>query len=457
MSINDCLARIMGQSTVGFKAGVRLHFLGVLGAGMLPLSELCHRLGAYVTGSDRAYREQMAGKYPHISFCPLRQGSSADLVVYSLAIDEGDPELMLAREMGIPTVSRAEMLGFLMLSYNHRIGVAGTHGKSTTTALVSTVLSACGKMPTTLSGADLPSGGSFLVGERDYFVFEACEYRDAFLSMHPTGAIINNIEIDHTDYFKDEKQLQSSFLSFADKCNEHILIGTDTPLSEQLASELPRAYTFGSGEKNDFLYNITARTGDSCTFTLYHRKSRIGEFEIGTFGEHNVKNAAGALSLCYLYGADISKACEALSLFRGIPRRQELLGYIGGTRAVYYDYAHHPTEISATVTALKERHGNVTVIFRPHTFTRTRSLFEGFAAALSAADRTVVLDVYAARTEKTEGVGSRELAMATNGGVYLDFDSAVSYCLQNTLGAIVLMGAGDVDIVKERLKEYIDG
>ena len=455
MSVFNTLGSILEEGKFRFKEGVRIHFLGVLGAGMMPLSELCHFLGASVFGSDAAYHATDTIKYPHVTFTPLGSYPIPSVVVASLAINADDAELLRAKREGIPIIWRAELLGILMQGFSHRIGVAGTHGKSTTTALLHTVLSSCSKSPTTLAGAILPLGKSLAIGNRDYFVFEACEYRDAFLDTHPTGAVITNIEIDHTDYFKSEEQLYASFHKFASLSREHLVIGSKTELSAGLLRELPWAYSFGSGKENDFVYSITEATEDFTSFTLSLHGNKLDEFRIGMLGEHNVQNATAALALCYLYGVDITKAKSELEKFHGIPRRQQLLGYIE-KRAVYYDYAHHPTEIYATISALRQRHSQITVIFRPHTYTRTDSLFDGFVNALSLADCAVVLDVYAARREEYSGKGARELAQALKRGVYLDFKEAVGYCLNNTEGAIVLMGAGEVENVKEEFKQYIN-
>ena len=433
-----------------------IHFIGILGAGMSPLAELLCLSGYRVTGSDREINIRPSDAPRGAVIAKLYEISRPSLVVYSLAVPEEDGELSLARRLGILTVTRAELLGEVMLSYQNRIGISGTHGKSTVTAMLDAVLAGAGIPHTTVSGAKLPSGSALNVTGDGAFLFEACEYRDAFLSMSPTAAVITNIEFDHPDYFRGEEHIFSSFSSWAERARDLVLIG-EGKYSERLSLKIgKKAYTYGEGENCSFSYSDVEYRTDGSDFTFRIGKQAEGRFHISAIGLHNVKNATAALAYAALSGIKTEDAAAALSGFSGIGRRLELLGYIGG-RAVYYDYAHHPTEIRCTIEALKPREGRVNCIFRPHTFTRTAALFDEFVSSLSLADSSVILDIYPARETPIEGITAQRLAEEIgDGAIYLDFSCAVSYLLSHTEGAIVLMGAGEVENIRLELLNKID-
>lgn len=437
------------------KENLKIFFIGVLGAGMLPLAELMAERGACVFGNDR----KGCGQKPQYisSFCPLSDALGIDLAVYSLAISEDDKDVALARERGIPLVSRAELLGAVMSGYPIRIGVSGSHGKSTTVAMLDTVLRGAGMHGVTLSGADLTSGGALKADGGDFFVYEACEYKNSFLKTYPSSVIITNIELDHTDFFSSIEDISRSFLKFADSADGFVVISERGAAALPIISKLgKKVYTAGGDEFSDFRYEKVDLSDTGGSFDLYFLDRYIGSFGISALGEHNVRNAVAALAVAYLNGVDIRSASNKLAEFRGIGRRQELLGYIND-RAVYYDYAHHPTEIECTHQALRAKEKSLVCIFKPHTYSRTASLFNEFRDALSLFDNSVILDIYPAREDPIPGVDAAALARAVGDRcVYRTSEECVNYCLQNTSGAIVLMGAGEVDDIRDELLALIN-
>ncbi len=436
--------------------GAHVHFIGILGAGMSPLAEFFAGRGVYVTGTDRDIGRGGVRVPRGAVIAPISESRPPDIAVYSLAIPEDDAELSLARRMGVPTISRAELLGNVMLSYPKRIGISGTHGKSTVTAIFDSLLRVADIPHTSVSGANLTSGSPLYRDGDGLFLFEACEYRDSFLLMHPTVAVVTNIELDHADYFRDEEHYYSSFERWAERAPDLVLIGEGKYSARLKAAIGERAFVYGGREGCDFMYSDVELCDTGMDFSFSVRGLSLGRFHISAPGEHNVKNAAAALAYAHIAGIPMHYAERALSDFRGIDRRLELLGAIDG-RAVYYDYAHHPTEIVATLTTLRRMYGAVSAIFRPHTYTRTAALWCDFVDALSLADTAVLLDVYAAREEPIEGVTSSALARKIGkSAVYLDESCAVDCCLQKGRGAIVLMGAGEVDAVKRELLEKIE-
>ena len=434
---------------------VHVHMLGVLGAGMAPLASLLADRGIRVTGSDlRADGSLMP---QGVTPLYLSDSGSASFLAYSLAVPDRDPEMVYARSRGIPLVSRAELLGGVMLDYERRIAVSGSHGKSTVTALLDLILSSLGMSPTTVSGSALSDGSVYRRGGRETFIYEACEYKGSFLRTSPTDVIVNNVQLDHTDYFKSEDEIERCFRTLLFGVTGNILIGDDGGIARSIYEDIKdRALLVGTSPECDIRYTNVEFCDTGAAFSLEYKGKAIGRFETRMIGEYNVRNAAMALGMAYVLGADISGARDTLRTFSGIGRRAELLGELSG-RAVYYDYAHHPTEIRSFLSAIRERHGAVTCIFRPHTFSRTASLFDDFAESLRLADASVILDIYPAREDPIDGITAEALASAVGEtAVTLDFEDTVNYCLHNTHGAIALMGAGDVEKIKKELTELME-
>ena len=434
-----------------------IHFVGIGGVSMYTLARLALNMGAAVSGSDRELSPRTEilselGASVYVGHNCDNIGN-ASLVVYSHAIEEHNPELVCARERGILTVNRAEYMGAMMLDYRTRIGVSGSHGKSTTVAMLETIFSHARANPTVLCGADLPSGDPLMIGDRGMMIYEACEYRDSFLRFLPTVAIALNLELDHTDYFPDLSALKESFVKALSRAEQFAVISGD---DKNLQSIMPKISTdvisFGRGRDNIYRYDVTAFEEGNFLFDLYKFDNKIGSLQLNIPGVFNVHNASCAAVVALELGVDFETVRSAIASFSGIPRRLEHLGEVYG-RPLYYDYAHHPTEIRASLTALRGlTKGNITLLFKPHTYTRTISLWDELCGALSLADYTVITDIYAAREEPIEGVNAHNLAQAIGpSAVYMSDSMAAEYILNKTDGAIVLMGAGDVTEIKRQL------
>lgn len=439
-----------------------VHFVGVGGVSMYSLARLAMLKGARVTGSDRESSERtralsLLGARIFIGHSP-ELANGADLVVYSHAIAEDNPELLRARELGIPSVTRAEYMGAMMIGYENRIGVSGSHGKSTTVAMLDAIFSHAGAEPSVLSGSELPTGEPLKVGEDSLMIYEACEYKDSFLKFSPTIAIGLSLELDHTDYFENIAAIKDSFKRALGKATRFSVVNGDDenfrPIIKQIKGKV---ITFGQGMTTDYRYSIVGFGEDGFDFTLSKFGSEIGRFRLNIPGVFNVSNATAAIVTALEYGIDIKTVREAIGAYRGIARRLERVG-TRYTRPVYYDYAHHPTEIAASINALKMHTRDlVTVIFKPHTYSRTRSLWEEMKTALSLADHLILTPIYPAREKKIEGITSERLAYEIGSRAkFSEDDDILRYLDLYTHGTIVVMGAGDMEkIKKDVLNKFI--
>lgn len=439
------------------KASIR--FIGILGSGMYPLACLMRGRGCRVSGSDRNAGEDITDS---VGIRIERPGDGnfgmADLAVYSLAIDESDPEILYARSRGIPLISRAQLLGALMSECKIRISVSGSHGKSTVTALIEHILSVSGKAPTAVSGAALSSGEAYARGDGGIFLAEACEYKDSFLRLCPTHQLITSVELDHTDYFADLDALRASFLSAA-RLADTVIINRDDRVAGSIADELrasfksgvspERVVTYGKAECADYRLHSIERAGDITRFSVTYADNTV-RLSTSLMGEFNLYNITAAAAAALSLGVSDGDVAGAVGSFRTINRRLSRLARIKDS-TVFYDYAHHPTEIAAVIDALKERYGSVTVIFRPHTFSRTKSLWADFITALCKADFTILLDIYPAREKAIDGVDSQSLAAAIPGAVCLPACDAALRAVLSGSGAIALLGAGEVEGVRDDL------
>ena len=429
-----------------------VHFIGILGAGMLPLANFLLARGYRVSGSDK--RAPSAALPSGIEFwqgsCPERLPPEA-VCVYSLAIPEEDPERTLAASRGQKLIRRSQLLGMIVEEYPVSIGIAGSHGKSTVTAMLAELLSDLS--PTVLCGADIGEFG-LVCGGDGLLVYEACEYRDAFLDTRPTVALLLNLELDHTDYFPDITALERSFGSFSSSAVLTLYNSDDERLCRIASNIKESAVSFGASPSADYRYEILG-VGEKSRFAVYCDGDCLGEFALAIPGSFNLKNALAAITLAAELGVPADSISTKLSAFRGIPRRLENIGSLFGC-PIIYDYAHHPTEIAAGIDAVRAM-GNerVSVVFRPHTYTRTASLWDDFVRALRRADRVILLDVFAAREDPIKGVDSSALAAAIgSSAVYVKSDTeAVELLSAYAPCAFVLMGAGDLDGVKRLLEK----
>lgn len=433
-----------------------VHFIGIGGVSMYSLARLTLLSGATVSGSDREDSDRL--RELRLLGAKISVGhraenlSGANLAVYSQAISMDNPEILYPKRVGIPVVSRAEYLGAVMLDYKNRIGISGSHGKSTTTAMLDSIFTHAGVNPTVLSGSDLPIGSPIRVGAKGVMIYEACEYKDSFLRFTPTISVALNLELDHTDYFADIDALKSSFIKALGRAENFAIVNRDDENLFSIINEIKtKIITFGSSEGSDYRYSITAFRDGGFDFTASRFGSTIGNFELNIPGVFNVSNATAAIALAIEYGIDVDVIKEAIRSYSGIAGRLEYIGRRYG-RPVFYDYAHHPTEISASIGALKiYTHQPVTVVFKPHTFSRTKAFWREFCNSLSLADHLIITDIFPARESPIEGITSERLASEIENAVYSPDDSVISAIDRYTQGAVVLMGAGNFDKIKKEI------
>ncbi len=432
-----------------------VYFLGIGGITMSSLAHVTHTHGFKVGGSDRTLSPltaRLAAEGIEIFEGHKReQLDGYDALVYTVAVSADTPELVRAREEGIPVISRSDYLGYIMRSYTNRVALAGMHGKSTATSMTTEVFLAAGADPTVISGAELSSmHGAYRIGGMDNFVFEACEYMDSFLDFYPTLAVVLNIELDHVDYFRDLDHVKRSFRAYIEKtrgCGCAILNADDENVMDMAKDFRGSVFTFGVKCEADLMAKNISYEGGVASFDMCHgsMKKRV---TLSVSGEHNVYNALAAAACGILTGLKTDLIVKGLGNFKGASRRLELKGTLNGAR-VYDDYAHHPTEIAATLKTVQQMGAKrVICIYQPHTYSRTKGLYKEFAEALSLADITVMADIYAARETDTLGVSSEGLAFDIGEkAIYLDsFEKIAEYINENAReGDIVItMGAGNI-------------
>ncbi|MBQ1490070.1 MAG: UDP-N-acetylmuramate--L-alanine ligase [Eubacterium sp.] len=443
-----------------------IHCIGIGGIGLSAIAEILLSRGYHVSGSDmkesditRRLAERGAVIYKgHFA----SNVEDADLIVYSAAIAEENPEIIRARELGIPLASRAEILGLLMDEYGLGIAISGTHGKTTTTSMVSLVLARAGLDPTILVGGQMDEiGGNVRVGGKQYFVTEACEYRDSFLQLRPDIELILNIDSDHLDYFKSMEHIVDSFDRFARAVPEsgHIIAYDSNPFVNEVIHGLPNVITYGYNKSCTYQISRVRfdENGMPSFRMLYHEdgeQTDLGEVILNVPGEHNILNAAAAFACCHLLQVDPALICETLGEYHGTHRRFDVIGTTKKGVRVVDDYAHHPTEIRATLSAAQKLpHGTVWCCFQPHTYTRTLALFDQFVDAFGDADVLVLADIYAARERDIFNISSEKLCEAIQRKYpdkkvcYMDSFEKIADAVRE--GAqdgdlVITMGAGDI-------------
>ena len=410
---------------------MRIHFVGISGVSMQALSVAAAARGHTVTGSDNS----LSGHDP-------KNVEGVDLVVYTCAVPMSNCELVRARELKIPMIERAVYLGELAATYGKVIAIAGCHGKSTTTAMTGAAFG--GHSPTVHVGV---ANGS-TVGSDRFFITEACEYKANFLHLSPDVGVVLNVEYDHPDYYKTEAQLIDAYRHFCAKSKTVIVNGDD----EICMSLCKNPITFGTNERCDYrAVDIKNENGYS-TFRLVGKKQAFVRLSIA--GEHNVYNALATIAAADAGGIKLAEALPRISKYTGIPRRFERKGIAFG-KSVFTDYAHHPAEIAATINTAKEIFPSVTVVFQPHTYSRTQSLMDDFAAALSKADTVILAPIFAAREAPIAGVTShalcRKIVESKEKAYCFDtFAEIVEHTKTVRDNAVIFMGAGDINTVADK-------
>lgn len=438
-----------------------IYFIGIGGISMSGLAEILASRGHQVSGTDvkeTAVTKHLQSLGIHINFGHRAENITDDitLVVYTAAIHDDNPELRAAHEKGIRIMDRAHLLGQIMDEYHDSVAVSGTHGKTTTTSMVSEILLAVEKDPTITVGGILPTIGSNLrIGNSPYFVAEACEYFDSFLQFNPFIAIILNVESDHLDYFKTLENIRRSFHAFAQRVPDNGLLVISEKIDhvEELTDGLTcHVETFGLSEKANWrAENIVHEADGRNSFDVYHNGAFFTTIHLHIPGEHNITNALAAIGASAFLGAAPEDCVKGLHHYTGTERRFQLKGKKDGI-TVIDDYAHHPTEIKAALAAAQNvQHNTTWCVFQPHTFSRTRFLFDEFGEAFGDADEIIIADIFAARETDDGTVSAAQLAerIAQTGksARYVgDFAAIEAYLREHCKSGDLLMtvGAGDV-------------
>lgn len=443
-----------------------VHLVGIGGISMSGLARILMNKGFSVTGSDISESEAVlslraAGAKVYVGH-KKENVNNAGLLVYTAAVKEDNPELVYAKSNGIKAIERSVLLGAIMREFKKSIGVSGTHGKTTTTSMMSHVLLAADLDPTITIGGNLDLiGGNIRVGESEYFLTEACEYHSSFLEFFPTVCVVTNVDADHLDYFRDLdhiKEVFSDYLAIPDENGFIVVCADDKNALDCLGKVRGKILTYGIDADADFkAENLSYDENGLGKFTVSFMGEKC-EVCLGVPGKHNVLNALSCFAAGFALGINKEVIARGISEFSLVHRRFEKKGEVNGA-TVIDDYAHHPTEIMCTLeTAKNIAKGKVRVIFQPHTYSRTRALFDKFKKAFSSADEIIVLDIYAAREKDTGLVSSEELADAiSNEGKdakYIkDFAEAAAY-VKDTLNEgdiVITMGAGDVYKIADML------
>lgn len=446
---------------IQFDKPVHVHFIGIGGISMSGLAEILLSRKFPVSGSDShasALTDQLAEQGAVIHY-PQRTENitdDIDVVVYTAAIHPDNPEFRAAQEKNLPMLTRAQLLGEIMRNYKEAINVSGTHGKTTTTSMITEILLEAHKDPTVSVGGMLKDiGGNIRVGGQETFVVEACEYTNSFLSFFPTIEVILNVEADHLDFFKDIDDIRHSFKLFAEKLPEDglLVINKDIKHSEYFTKELKcRVVTFGHEKDADYTANfISYDKFAHPSYTLFYKGEELAKVELGVTGEHNIYNSLAAIAVARSLDIPMEVILRGLKRFTGTDRRFQKKGSVNGF-TIIDDYAHHPQEIAATIEAAKKYpHRKLWIAFQPHTYSRTAALMDDFAGALSQADEIVLADIYAAREKNTIGISSDDLRkhmLEQNTNVYYipKFEDIENFLLQHVEEGDVLitMGAGDI-------------
>ncbi len=451
----------------------KIHFVGIGGISMSALAEIVLDRGFKVTGSDiqdssiirKLKKDGIVVNIPHSEI----NISDAELVVYTSAVKEDNPEIVKARKLNLPIIDRASFLGNIMKEYKNSIAVAGCHGKTTTTSAIALVLKNAGLDPTILLGGELDSiGGNVRIGKSSYFITEACEYMENFLKFHPYVGVILNIGKDHLDYFKDLDSIKNAFLKFAklipkDGCL--VLCSENSHAMEIQPHVNCNVVTFGIDKESDYMAkNIKYNNYGHTSFEIFKKGKNMGMYELIIPGRHNILNALSTFAVADFFNISPDIMKSTFSVFNGTHRRFEIIGKSKDI-TIIDDYAHHPTEIEVTLEAAKKiPHNQIWGIFQPHTYTRTKLLLDEFANSFYNADNVIITDIYAAREKDTGLISSKDLANEINkyskNAIYIErFEDIVEYIKENAKAddLVMTLGAGSITdlgpLILHRLQE----
>ena len=454
---------------INFDKPSHVHFIGIGGISMSGLAAILLKEGFVVSGSDSHESEltdrlQAAGARIAYQQAADNITDGIDVVVYTAAIHPSNPEYAAAVAKKIPLLTRAQLLGQMMKNYKIPICVSGTHGKTTTTSMAAHILMAADMDPTISVGGILPLiKGTYRIGSNGTFLMEACEYTNSFLSFFPKISIILDIDADHLDFFKDLDDIRHSFRKFAELLPDDgvLIINADDPACKMITKGLTcKIITYSMSNKGEYTADlVTYDKRGNASFRALYKGNPIGNFSLQVPGQHNVSNALAAIALARELGIDAATIENGFESFHGTNRRFEYKGKMKRGATVIDDYAHHPTEIKATLhTAERVPHETIWCVFQPHTYTRTKALLPQFAEALSIADHVVLADIYAARELDIYGVSSRDLQaeiqkLGTDCDYFPSFEEIEDFLRANVKDGdlVITMGAGNIVQVGEDL------
>lgn len=445
----------------------RIHFIGIGGSGMCPLAEILHSKGYQLSGSDNNETDTL-NRIRNLGI-PVTLGQKAEnigdaeMVVFTAALLPDNPELCAAREMGVPTFERSKLFGAITRKFGSCIGVCGTHGKTTTSSMLTQMLLGADVDTSAVIGGKLPLiGANGRVGTADMLVCEACEFANTFLDLSPSAAVVLNIDGDHLEYFKTMENLIASFTKFMDLSRDVVIYNGDDEktLKAVAAAQKNKDFiSFGFSESLDwYAENVSSVNGAYAKFDIMHKGEKVGSTKLNVPGRHNILNALAAVAAADYYGADINKALTALEEFTGAGRRFEKLYEENGI-TIADDYAHHPAELKVTLEAAKKMdYKRVWAVFQPFTFSRTYMLLDDFAEVLKIADKVVMTEIMGSREVNTYDVHTSQLAEKIPGSVWFEsFDTVAQYLYDNVEKGdlVITLGCGDVyKIAKKLIAKY---
>ncbi len=443
----------------------RIHFIGIGGSGMCPIAEILHTQGYQLSGSDNNESDTLTRiknmGIPVVMGQKAENINGAEMIVYTAALLKDNPELVAAKESGIPTFERAEMLGAITEMYSNCICVCGTHGKTTVSSMITQMLIESGKDPSAVIGGKLPlinSNGR--VGKTENMVCEACEFVDTFLKLYPDIAVILNIDEDHLDYFKNLDNIIKSFRKFAQSATKALVFNGDDDNTLKAVKDIydKDRITFGLGKQNDYYADNIINNHSYMSFDVYKKGELLGQINLNVPGKHNILNALAAVAVADYNNISFYEAISGIQNFKGAGRRFEKLGSFNAIDIVD-DYAHHPTEIKVTLDAAMEMgYNNVWAVFQPFTFSRTYILMDDFAKVLKIADKCVMTEIMGSREINTYNVYTSQLAEKIPGSVWFNtFEEVAQHIYDNAKPGdlVITLGCGDIyKAAKILIKKY---
>ncbi len=435
----------------------RVHFIGIGGSGMCPIAEILHEKGYIISGSDNNETDTLARVRALGAKVTLGQKpeniEGAELIIYTSAILHGNPELEAAKNSGIPLFERNDILGAITRIYSDCIGISGTHGKTTTSALLAQILIECGKNPSAVIGGKLPlTGTSGIVGSSEHMVCECCEYCDHFLKLTPDVAVILNVDEDHLEYFKNLDNIKKSFEKFAGYATKAIVYNGD---DENTVSVIENVKTvsnkpiisFGLRNTNEYYADNIEMINEYARFDVIHNGKNLGRVCLSIPGRHNILNALAAFACAEHTGASADDIITAISHFGGAGRRFEKLAEINGI-TIADDYAHHPKELEVTLNAaMNMGYNKVYAVFQPFTYSRTAMLFDDFVKVLQIPDQCIMTEIMGSREVNTYDIYTSQLAEKIPGSVWFNtFEEVAQYAVEKAEPGdlIITLGCGDI-------------